>query len=89
MGYNLYLQYVTVCSSPLADLYIYILKFPVVNLRVGVSGNPPTGQNVLNFMQFLANFSKSVCWCPLGGSMSPPMGNTGSTPDVSDERDKN
>ena len=30
-------------------------------------GYPPRGPNSINFMQFLGNFGKIVCWWPPGG----------------------
>ena len=39
---------------------------------------PPEGPNSFNFMQFLGNFGKIVCWCPPGELAPPPRGNPGS-----------
>ena len=33
----------------------------------------PGGPNSFNYMQFLGNFGKIVCWCPLG-SWRPLLG---------------
>ena len=40
----------------------------------GAQGTPPTGPNSFNFMQFLGNFGKIVCWRPLLGEiLDPPL----------------
>ena len=33
---------------------------------------PPPGQNSFNFMQFLGNFGKILCWRPPPGELAPP-----------------
>ena len=50
---------------------IYIVKFWT---RAPPSGGP----NSFNFMQFLGNFGKIVCWRPPGELAPPPRGNPGS-----------
>ena len=40
---------------------------------------PLGGPNSFNFMQFLGNFGKIVCWRPPGELAPPPRGNPGST----------
>ena len=49
---------------------IYIVKF--------WTRAPPGGPNSFNFMQFLGNFGKIVCWRPPWGVAPPPRGNPGS-----------
>ena len=39
---------------------------------------PPGGPNSFNFMQFLGNFGKIVCWRPPGELAPLPRGNSGS-----------
>ena len=39
---------------------------------------PPRCPNSFNFMQFLGNFGKIVCWRPPGELAPPPRGNPGS-----------
>ena len=51
----------------MADLHSKILDVP-----------PPGGPNSFNFMQFLGNFDKIVCWRPPGELAPPPRGNPGS-----------
>ena len=50
---------------------IYIVKF-------WTRPPSPGGPNSFNFMQFLGNFDKIVCWCPPGELAPPPRGNPGS-----------
>ena len=45
---------------------IYIVKF--------WTRAPPGGPNSFNFMQFLGNFGKIVCWRPPLGSWRPLLG---------------
>ena len=52
---------------------------PVADQR-GARGTPPGGPNSLNFMHFLGNFGKIVCWRPpeswrphLGEILDPPL----------------
>ena len=40
--------------------------------------SPSGGPNSFNFMQFLGNFGKIVCWCPPGELAPPSRGNPGS-----------
>ena len=40
----------------------------------GRKGCPPGGPNSFNFMQFLGNFGKLVCWHPPPGSWRPLLG---------------
>ena len=51
-----------------ADLHSKILDVPP----------SPGGPNSFNFMQFLGNFGKIVCWRPPGELAPPPRGNPGS-----------
>ena len=52
---------------------------PVADLGGGTRDmRPPGGPNSFNFMQFLGNFGKFVCWCPPGELVPPPQGNPGS-----------
>ena len=44
------------------------------------SRGPPTDQNFLNFMRFLAKSGKFVCWRPPGGLVPPPTENPASAP---------
>ena len=44
----------------------------VADLR-GSAGNAPPRPNSFNFMQFLGNLGKIVCWCP-PGELAPPLG---------------
>ena len=46
----------------------------------GGPGNPPTGQNFLNFMQLFGNFGKIVCWRPPLEGWRPSYENPGSAP---------
>ena len=39
---------------------------------------PPRGPNSFNFMQFLRNFGKIICWRPPWELAPPPRGNPGS-----------
>ena len=43
---------------------------------------PPGGPNSFNFMQFLGNFGKIVCWRPPGELAPPPRGNPGSATEL-------
>ena len=52
---------------PVADLHSKILD-----------ACPPGGPNSFNFMQFLGNFGKIVCWRLPGELAPPPRGNPGS-----------
>ena len=38
---------------------------------------PPRGPNSFNFMQFLGNFGKIICWHPPRELVPPPRGNPG------------
>ena len=51
---------------------------PVADLRGAQGTHPPGGPNSFNFMQFLGNFGKIVCWRPPGELVPPPRGNPGS-----------
>ena len=50
--------------STVADLHSKILDAPP----------PPGGPNSFNFMQFLGNFGKIICWRPPLGSWRPLLG---------------
>ena len=50
----------------------------MVDLRGARGTHAPPGPNSFNFMQFLGNFGKIVCWRPPGELASPPRGNPGS-----------
>ena len=63
----------------LDNFAFFAKRFAVADLR-GERGTPPGGPNSFNFMQFLGNFGKFVCWRPppLWGVGAPPRGNPGS-----------
>ena len=63
----------------MADWFLLIMDTNS-NILSGVSqggardASPPGGPNSFNFMQFLGNFGKIVCWRPLLGEiLDPPL----------------
>ena len=66
-NYRLFTVLMECLSSAVVDLHSKILDVP-----------PPWGPNSFNFMQFLGNIGKIVCWCLPGELVPPPQGNPGS-----------
>ena len=50
----------------------------VADLRGQGTRAPPGGPNSFDFMQFLGNFYKMICWHPPGELAPPPRENPGS-----------
>ena len=67
-------------SQKLIVLFDMFIAEEVRLIKTDLRGNtrderPPGGSNSFNFMQFLGNFGKIVCWRPPpGGLASPPTG---------------
>ena len=62
-------------SRPYVWSQILLLGKTVADLRGGRRGRaPPGGPNSFDFMQFLGNFSKIVCWRPPWGVGTPSSG---------------
>ena len=58
--------------------YVVYTKFKSGGSKGGARTHPP-GPNSFNFMQFLGNFAKIVCWRPPSRELAPPpRGNPGS-----------
>ena len=47
---------------------------------------PPGGPNSFNFMRFLGNFGKIVCWRPPWGVGAPSSGNPGPATGLENEK---
>ena len=58
----------------LNNKYVRQFSLSVADLGGCEGRAPPGGQNSFNFMQFLGNFGKIVCWTPSPGSWHPLLG---------------